>query len=883
MRSDVLQVISAAKDVTNAVILTHNIDFVFIQTVVLSAFRRCGHPTITILADARCAAESYSYQEAVVTGLGVRYRVVPIEMGHGFRFHPKAVLLSSEETGTLLVGSGNLTFGGWRENAEVWTHFESGSDGAGAFLAFRSYLSDVIGRVVLPEAVEREVDTALDPKSKKWLSAEATGDSPLVGRVGSGGALLDRMLEASAGNPIDELFVCAPYFDAEGIALQELVSKVGASNTTVLYQPGRSTLRAQAWRPNAARARLQGIEFSHTDSAGEKRSAFVHAKFYGFRRADEVVVLSGSANCSRAALTVQGQAGNAELMAVRVLAPQEFEEEFLGELDLLLEPVVFTDEPQDEIDEPSEGAKVRVLAARFESDCLLVGYSPPSVTIAECLVDGETAPFVQTEKGVVSVSCAGVPRLVMVRARVDGELIESAPAWIDIERQLRKTAHSRSLADSIRARVQAGSWGHQGWAQLLNVFCKYLAFMPAVPPSTLGPQAGNEGKHSEREFTEADVFAPDYRAPKLGKILLPASFGRDQRVQSLQQLLLRNFDVEEKETKEDAELHEDKNEPNGDDVVDRPKRLPATPVTEATFTKRNKRQIARLLDQMERAMTSSEFLKERSPDYLARDLKVASVLLCVGLREGWVERQRFFSLTQKIWSCLFFSGALRKEVGWLEFRAAESDGKTGFEDKMRSARLSAALMGWYLAVSTDDLESPELVRFVLAAVLAVARLPWLWHGGSQEEISGELAALMAHTRDDRLSEDELRNRAEAEWNQLLQRGQALRRLEAAVRSISLDEIRKRIHMDRLAPGELLWQGRAGFCVVLPRSRSSRTGKVTVLKLQGDGAETEFLASSTVPMRALLNEEVVPRTQDFGDEPRRVLDKLIRELSTSVLR
>ena len=42
MRSDVLDVISSARDVTNAIVLTHNIDFVFVQTVVLSAFRRCG-------------------------------------------------------------------------------------------------------------------------------------------------------------------------------------------------------------------------------------------------------------------------------------------------------------------------------------------------------------------------------------------------------------------------------------------------------------------------------------------------------------------------------------------------------------------------------------------------------------------------------------------------------------------------------------------------------------------------------------------------------------------------------------------------------------------------------------------------------------------------
>ena len=105
MRADLLEAISSAKDVTNAVILTHNIDFVFVQTVVLSAFRRCGHPTITVFADSGCATESFAHQESMLTGLGVRYRVVPIEMDPGFRFHPKAVLLSGEQAATLLVGA----------------------------------------------------------------------------------------------------------------------------------------------------------------------------------------------------------------------------------------------------------------------------------------------------------------------------------------------------------------------------------------------------------------------------------------------------------------------------------------------------------------------------------------------------------------------------------------------------------------------------------------------------------------------------------------------------------------------------------------------------------------------------------------------------------
>lgn len=884
MQADLLEAISSAKDVTNAVILTHNIDFVFVQTVVLSAFRRCGHPTITIFADSRCAAESFAHQKTVLTNLGVRYRVVPVEMDPGFRFHPKAVLLSGEQAATLLVGSGNLTFGGWRENGEIWTRFESESDGAAPFLAFKNYLAAVIERVALPEAVRAEIEEAFDPRSKSWTSTEDGSANALVGRVGSGSALLERMLEAGGNNPIDELLVCAPYFDDDGIALRELVTRVGANRTTVFCQAGRSTLQERAWTPIAARARLQSIDFTRPVSSGKGRSAFVHSKFYGLQRENEVIVLSGSANCSRAALTVEGRAGNAELMAVRVMTPQAFEEELLGELKLLSEPIVLPDEPSNDVDDRSRATAVRVLAARFEAGCLLVGYSPPTAILTECLVDGGAVDFLSLKKGVVSVSCATEPKLVMVRAWVAGRQVASNLIWIDNERQLRTTALGRSLADTFRARVQPGRWGAEGWAEVLDVFCKHLSYTPTIQLGDLRRRPrGGDTDDDKPEYTSVDVFASDYRVPKLDPVRFPASGGGDGQVQSLQQLLLRWFGAERQEPDDKAGIDKDNDNVNSDEeeAVDRPESLPVTTTTDVVPTERNRRRIARLFGQIRAAMMNSEFLSERGPEYLATDLRVASALLCLGLRNGWVERERFFDLTQDIWSSLFFSSAPQKEVGWLEFRAATSEDRETFIDSLRSEELSAALIGWYLAARTDGGESPAAVRFELATVLAVARLPWLWQGGNQDEIAQELSVLLAHTAEFGLSQEEIKSRAEAEWEMLLQRGQALRCLEAAVSKLTPAAIRERIGIGELQPGDLLWQGESGFCVVRHGYfRPEADAKVTVLKLQGNRSETMFKASHTVPMRALLKEEVIPLTSDFDDRPRQVLRGFILELSTA---
>jgi hypothetical protein len=112
MRLDILKSIKSATEITNAIILTHNIDFVFVQSVVIPALRKCGSPSLTIFADAECAEQTYQHQARVLSGLGLRYRVVPVAMNTGFRFHSKALLLSGTKKGTLFVGSGNLTFGG---------------------------------------------------------------------------------------------------------------------------------------------------------------------------------------------------------------------------------------------------------------------------------------------------------------------------------------------------------------------------------------------------------------------------------------------------------------------------------------------------------------------------------------------------------------------------------------------------------------------------------------------------------------------------------------------------------------------------------------------------------------------------------------------------
>lgn len=884
MRGDVLKTISSAKKVTNAIILTHNIDFVFVQTVVLAAFRRCGHPTLTIFADAGCAADSFAYQHPVLTGLGVRYRVVPVEMGPGFRFHPKAVFLSGEDSATLLVGSGNLTFGGWRENAEIWLEYESERDGTAPFHAFRSYLSEILSRVPLPDAVSAEVDEAFNPQSKSWAVAEPVGEAKLVGRVGAGSSLLNRTLDAIGGDPVDELIVCAPYFDENGIALQELITRTKANRSVVLCQPDRTTLTLQSWEPNASQATLQRVDFTRKNVAGDERSAFMHAKFYAFVRDQEVLVLAGSANCSRAALTTSGEVGNAELQGLRTLTLSEFEDEFLGELRLSSDDILLQALPApDTIEEPAQPAGVRILAARYDARTLLVAYSPAGATVLECTVDEASRQFTRAEKGILHIPSAENPRVVSIRAQLDGVTIDSTPSWIDHERNLRATARSRSLADCIRTQMQPGALNASSWAEVMEVFCKHLSYMPIGQMNRRHSAGRDNGQESiEREFTAPDVFSDSYSAPKLSTILIPITSAGVSKTQSITQLLLRWLQVATDEAEEESEVPEgSENEDEGtENSFDQPEALPKSAPKERPqeheVSERNRRRIETLLGHLEEVMTSSEFLQDRSPEYLAVDIKIASALLRLGLREGWVQRKRFFDLTHKIWSAMFFSSDPKSDIGWLEYRASKSEDSGSFVADMQSPELAAALLGWKLAAATDE-AAPEVVRLELAAVLSAARLPWLWQANDTAKIAEELSVLLSHTAaPHEVLEDKI-HEAEVEWALLLRRGQALAFMQRAIRSICLNELRHRIGDDQLNPGDLLWQGRAGFCVVTHASSRAAGEWVKVLKLQCGEGESTFDASSTIPLRALLAKEVVPYSHLFGEPPRQVIAVLLDQL------
>ncbi len=105
---------------------TYSLSLSFLEAVPLQALGD-NRRDVTILAD----IEGYraSLSETGASGAGGGYDVIPISVSGSGVFHPKITLLSSHD-GELraLVGSGNLTMGGWGFNTEVAEYLNPETD-----------------------------------------------------------------------------------------------------------------------------------------------------------------------------------------------------------------------------------------------------------------------------------------------------------------------------------------------------------------------------------------------------------------------------------------------------------------------------------------------------------------------------------------------------------------------------------------------------------------------------------------------------------------------------------------------------------------------------------------------------------------------------------
>jgi hypothetical protein len=191
---------------------TYALSLSFFESIVLRALRQGGCQQTWIIADVNGYKNSLIERKS--TAVGQDYRLVPLRLPDGV-FHPKCTYLAGEKEDALVVGSGNLTFGGFGRNLEVIEVFSSQKTPA-IFTDFADFLS----------ALESRGTDQLQCADRAWIEIFRLRAKAVAQRAPSNAAL---KLVHSVATPIvdeissiigaaDELTVMSPFVDPDGKA-----------------------------------------------------------------------------------------------------------------------------------------------------------------------------------------------------------------------------------------------------------------------------------------------------------------------------------------------------------------------------------------------------------------------------------------------------------------------------------------------------------------------------------------------------------------------------------------------------------------------------------------------------------------------------------------
>jgi hypothetical protein len=818
------------KDATSAVVLTHNIDFLFLQSILWPRLKACGHPRLTIFADAMCATGTYAEQRPFIEGLGQQYRVVPVDMGTGRRFHPKAIFLAGPIKAVLAVGSGNLTHGGWSANREIWATYDSAEAGGAEIAAFRDYLRLVLGLVVSGDALSEEVLTAFEP-GNAWAGNLPAPDG-LLGTPADR-SLLDRLIDL-AGENVEHATLCAPYYDPDGAALGEIARRLPTASVDALVQKRHVGLGRSAAEARPANVALRSVD---TDPP-----RFIHAKVFAFRRPEDTLLVAGSANLSRAALTATRTWGNAELVAARALSHDEADS-------LLSDIVVQSSVPEFPEEPPSdqweiEASPLRILAARFSDGILHVAISADgTMRVVEVeLEDGTTVSCqVAAVAQEVKVRLDKCPRAVRIRA-ISGDNAEmvSSFCWVDDEGKLGVSALERRIAAKVAQAADAGGFSAAGMLEILQLLHQHLQ----TPSSGRmhGSSSPAKPHAAVAAYSIEDIFSDDFgrshpvasggiRSGFDEKDFLAAFssyFGDVDHHVGDETLLATQSAVEDPE----------EDEKKGATAELRPAESPSKRAEEG---RKLRGKFLDVLGKIAAAMSSDAFLMNRSAERLGGDICAVALLLRKALADGVLSSEDFSSFTTTIWEVLFVGSAGAKGAipRRLESLGDEAD---EFVSRLASPRLTAALVLWCLP--QWRISDRGTGRFRLAAALIAAKLPRLLQGGEPAAVAAELQRLSRSIA----TESSFENLLTA-WRAWLRAGAALGEFAALAKRKPQAEMAKLVLAPEVRRGALLWQVDE-LCTADAAYRREIKVKATVLPIYGSEAR-KVAGSFLVPVAHLL--------------------------------
>lgn len=280
----------------DALFTTFPLSLSYFESVILGNLQRQKCNNIWIVTD------QFGYKNALTERqsrhVGHDYRIVPVVLPNGV-FHPKVIYLSSDEGDILVVGSGNLTFGGHGRNLECFEVFESNRDPE-VFGDFNQFM-DALSRWGVFKNPDSQWLTIFSDLSATAYLANPTEAVPsdtssprLLFSIGE--PIVDQVARLLEGETkVESISALSPFHDGDGRALKRLAHNLRAKSLNV------AAMGRQSPFPFSDAASWAGLKVRCVEPViNDPRP--LHAKWFEFRSGDQLFTLTGSANATSQAL-----------------------------------------------------------------------------------------------------------------------------------------------------------------------------------------------------------------------------------------------------------------------------------------------------------------------------------------------------------------------------------------------------------------------------------------------------------------------------------------------------------------------------------------------------------------------------------------------------
>ena len=289
---------------------TYALSLSFFEAVILDALVRGGGSSQAfILADVDGVRASISEQGA--HRVGKDYEVEPVAVTNGV-FHPKVSVFTSTDECHVLVGSGNLTFGGWGGNCEVLEHLHAGF-AIDAIADTADFFERISGNTRAHHGAAAHCATIADDLRRSVQGRAGNGDIRLLHNLDR--SIAEQVADAAADlGGAERLVAAAPFWDSGG-AIDRLCDFLKLREVFV-HSHIRGCVTGPAgdnW-PRGAKKSIHPVRVGVMDTRNEA-TRLLHAKAFELLCKRGRLLISGSANGTSAALDASH---NVEACVVRI-------------------------------------------------------------------------------------------------------------------------------------------------------------------------------------------------------------------------------------------------------------------------------------------------------------------------------------------------------------------------------------------------------------------------------------------------------------------------------------------------------------------------------------------------------------------------------------